>query len=366
MSRWPMFGCYLILTLATLWTIEAASLGGIDRPALQFAAGEGDLHRVLSVADPQEVIKGVREAQADLERRRRAEVPRWKSLTCDDKVGRHCLLFPPYREYRLESDSLRQAREALLGSLAAAGNAMPGDEWVLGQRIRYLLEGGQKRQALELTLDCRVERRWWCSALAGYVLHQMQRYEPADSAFEVARAAMPDAERRRWNDISVFLDDELGKAYREATAEGRDSLERRFWWLADPLYVIAGNDRRTEHYARHVQSTLLAEAESGFGEIDESDLRQIIVRHGLPSNWVTFEAVTSRQGDWLMPKRIFDAPLVAVYYPQRRRFVPHPRFLLDPTSIKPREWELEPEAPRASYDPLHLSFFGRLEHQVAV
>jgi hypothetical protein len=277
-------------------------------------------------------------------------------------VGRHCLSFPDYREVVAETDTLRQAREGLIATLAAAADSLPGDEWILGQRVRYLLEGARPEEAVAVAKGCQVRRRWWCSALAGYAWHVMADFERAGSAFAAALRAMPEAIRRRWTDISVFLDDPLRGRYLESSPQQRDSLERRFWWLADPLHMTPGNDRRTEHFARNVLVHLLDNAESGYPDIAESRLGEIILRHGWPTGWVR----VVQRGD---PRT------TSVYTPPRRRFVPYPHFILDPTGIQSSEWhawdtyQYPPRAtaaPLETYRPRHLSSISRIEHQVAV
>jgi len=58
-------------------------------------------------------------------------------------IGRFCEWHPNPRDYVVpdEGNDIRRARAELLRDLERAGNAVPGDDWIVGQRIRYLVEG---------------------------------------------------------------------------------------------------------------------------------------------------------------------------------------------------------------------------------
>ena len=57
-------------------------------------------------------------------------------------VGRFCEWHPNSQDYVVpdEGNDIRRARAELLRDLEKAGNAVPGDDWIIGQRIRYLVE----------------------------------------------------------------------------------------------------------------------------------------------------------------------------------------------------------------------------------
>jgi hypothetical protein len=184
---------------------------------------------------------------------------------------------------------------------------------------------------------------------------------------------MPVEGRRWWTDIAIFLDGELRRDYESSFGTQRDSLERRFWWLADPLYLTPVNDRRTEHMARNVICWLQSQAPSGHGLGDAETRRQIVLRHGWPLGWVVSGQTRNRRR------------ISAVYAGHRRQFLPRSGFILDPSSILPGEWSIaryhvrtaeespvgerdEPRsaAPFETYAPTYLSSFTILEHQLAV
>lgn len=160
----------------------------------------------------------------------------------------------------------------------------PGDEWIAGQRVRYLVEDGQHEAALSAARACRADA-WWCAALAGFALHAAGDAPAAESAFTAALRSMPRAERCRWNDLSSLLSGELRQRYRQQTCEQRATLEASLWLRAQPLFTRPGNDRRVEHYARHTVARLLEHAQSPFGRGSGDDLRELVVRYGWPIAW---------------------------------------------------------------------------------
>jgi tetratricopeptide (TPR) repeat protein len=295
-------------------------------------------------------------------------------VRCDEQVGQTCLAYVDDVRFTLrEPASVDSARRALLAKLAAASESLPGDEWIKSQRIRYLVEAGRLDRALALARGCGLTTRWWCDALAGYVLHLQEDFQGADSAFAAALRAMPVEGRRWWTDIAIFLDGELRRDYESSFGTQRDSLECRFWWMADPLYLTPFNDRRTEHMARNVIGWLQRQAPSGHGLGDAETRRQIVLRHGWPLGWVVSGQTRNRRR------------ISAVYAGHRRQFLPRPGFILDPSSIVPGEWSIdryhvrmaeespvgerdEPRsaAPFETYAPTYLSSFTILEHQLAV
>lgn len=280
---------------------------------------------------------------------------RSRRYRCDEMIGETCLayVYPSASGFQ-EPMAVDSARRALLQKLALASETLHGDQFILSQRVRYLVEAGRRGEALALARRCGLAAGWWCEALAGYVLHVMEDFEAADSAFGLALHDMPVHGKRWWTDIGTFLDGELRQAYDSSFGFRRDSLERRFWWLADPLYLKTANDRKTEHMARNVICWLQTQSPSGHGLGDGETLRQIVLRHGWPLGWVIGRA--SRNS----------VNVSAVYAGHRRQFLPLSSFVLDPSSIRPGEWSIGSLTPYETYAPTYVSEFHALEHQLAI
>jgi hypothetical protein len=309
------------------------------------------------------VLRSARRAQEAFEATRRYNLPEryggWSGV-CGERIGRICYWYeggddeetPPEEPVRI-----RQARAKLLAALDEALAASPGDEWITGQRVRYLLEDGQPQQAARAAAECRAVR-WWCDALAGLVRHVTGDFVGADSVFAAALAAMPHDERCSWTDISSLLEGTLADRYRELDCAGRSAFEARWWWLAQPLYSQAGNDRRTEHFARRVMVRIHEGRRTTFGLYWENDLRDVLVRYGWPT-WWTREPRAS--------PLLQSEPYVTGHSPSPAfHFAPAAHALDQPERASPEDWTIDGRQARERYAPAYAAAFGALEHQAAV
>jgi hypothetical protein len=149
----------------------------------------------------------------------------------------------------------RIARRLFTG-LDDAQRKLPGDGWVAGQRVFHQIERKDFGKAEAAATSCKAER-WWCAALLGFVAHSAEQYVRADSAFTAALAAMPHADRCTWEDLGDLIDgDDDAGWYKALSCSDRLAVNDTIWWLADPLYIAAGNERRTAHYTRLVYGRL--------------------------------------------------------------------------------------------------------------
>src|SRR5439155_1702442 len=90
------------------------------------------------------LLKAARRAQQTFEATRRANLPvqpAFASDRCDERIGRMCYWYEGGLDTAPEEPPrIREARVRLLATLADASVALPGDEWIAGQRVRYLIE----------------------------------------------------------------------------------------------------------------------------------------------------------------------------------------------------------------------------------
>jgi hypothetical protein len=121
-------------------------------------------------------------------------------------VGRMCWRYQPTLEWRPreESPAVTHAREGLLGELALAARGAPGDDWILGQRVRYLLEVGRLQEARVLAGECGGAPGWWCGALEGLILHLQGRYPKAERAFRGGLRKMEPGDYRLELEVSLM------------------------------------------------------------------------------------------------------------------------------------------------------------------
>jgi hypothetical protein len=317
--------------------------------------------RPQAAPDSVAALKSARRAQAAFEATRRLSLPErpggWSGI-CGQRIGRICYWY----EAGEDNDSappeparIREARARLLTALESAAGAIPGDEWILGQRVRYLLEDSQPGPAARLAEQCRAVA-WWCEAVAGLVRHVTGDFAGADSTFAAALADMPVDERCRWSDLSPLLEGELADRYGRLDCDHRAAFETRWWWLAQPLYSLAGNDRRTEHFARVVMARIQEGRRTPFGYWAD-DLRDVLLRYGWPTWWTR---------DPSAYPMVESEPRITGHDPSPAfHFTPGARALDDPTSAKPEDWSLDTPQARERYAPPYAATFTYLEHQEA-
>jgi hypothetical protein len=210
--------------------------------------------------------------------------PNWYEPPDERKGIDDALIYPE------KVDTARRVRKAVLALLDSAARMLPGDDWVAGQRVRLYVdqkdEAGARRAASQA--QCR-GRYWWCFALLGYVEFNVGRATQASTAFDQARKVMPDSIRCAWDDVGMFFNDSERREYSALPCDKREAMNARVWWLADPLYLERGNERRTEHYARRV----LIELRRGLDADERFDWRdlyqgpaltEMVLRYGWPTH----------------------------------------------------------------------------------
>lgn len=185
----------------------------------------------------------------------------------------------------VEAEELREELLFLLDSIQAL---VPGDDWLLGQRVWYLSEARRWEEALEVARSCGTAEPWWCAALEGFSLHGLERYVEADRAFSIAIDRMDNEQALRWRVPRWVMDDDGQNALKEAatsSSEALDNLLERLWLLADPLYLVEGNDRKTSHYARWTVAKIREEAKNPYRISWGNDLDELTIRHGWELGW---------------------------------------------------------------------------------
>ena len=200
-------------------------------------------------------------------------------------VGRFCEWHANLDHYAIpdEGKNIRRARAELLQELEKLSAALPGDDWIAGQRIRYLMEAHDS-SLVSVARSCKATE-WWCDALLGMALHVSGDYVGADSAYTLALNAMPTRRRCHWIDVSPLMDDDIRKPYKKMTCGEREAIDTRIWWVADPLFMVPGTERRTEHFSRVLHTDLEEKAANTYGETWGGDLAELILRFGWAEKW---------------------------------------------------------------------------------
>jgi hypothetical protein len=312
-----------------------------------------------AIADSGEIAQRARGRQAQFESRRRHLLPRFYSGTADHCtiVGRFCEWHPDLRGYTIpdEGDDIRHLRAELLRDLEKAGNAVPGDDWIVGQRIRYLVEGHDS-SAISVARSCRATK-WWCDALLGLAFHVNGNFAAADSTFSVALDEMPSPTRCHWLNLSPLLDDDIRGTYRRMSCGQREAANARIWWVADPLYITPGNERRTEHFSRVLHTALQQDAANTYGVNWRGDLAELELRFGWAEKWTQEPPTSMYLGAQIAVSGHEPEPGFHFFLTQRP-----PDSL---AQIVDSLFEIKQFPPREQYAPPYARSFTSLDAQVA-
>lgn len=349
--------------LLGLILLPAGALRAQDTVSTAVSTGVAD----RSVEDPRTVAQ---RAQADFERLRRlnlapyrGRVPRGRS--CPEPVGMNWCYWYDSTPAQIPPDApkVTDARNRLLVLLDSLGALQPGDNWISGQRVRYLIEVGRPADALAVAKDCRAYG-WWCDALAGLSQHEMGRYADAEASFEKVLAAMALRERCSWKDLTPYLDDDTRRQYIRngcGTPE-RDAFEARAWWFSRTRYGLPGNDSRTEHFSRLTYVEIMRDAATAYSRgFDEAE-REMLVRFGWTRRWATDgEGPIPPGGD-----RSMGINVIGMEATPAHRFIPPNEVLTSPASSDSTDWALQLPPVVARYHPAYASRLLMLEHQQAL
>ncbi len=350
------------ILLALFITVPAASPAqGSPPPAGSppgAAAAAGDSNSAEPL-DPREV--GQR-AQARFETFRRANLTPYRgrvSRECQERVGRFCYWYDeespaPEPERRV----VTEARLQLITTLDSLTRTLPTDEWLNGQRLRYLDEAGRGGDALTAATECQAYG-WWCVALRGFALHQLGRYAEAELRWDSTLTAMAEPMRCLWSDISLYLDDDARRQYSRnacGTPE-RTRFTARTWWLARTRYGMRGNDSRSEHFARMVYAEFLRAAPSAYMFGFDEDERELLLRFGWARDWSRGPELAGPMGGGSTMNIVGHDPTPAY------RYIPPQYVLTSPLTSDSTDWAVQLPPVVARYQPPYAKRVLMLEHQ---
>ena len=338
----------LIWSLAPAMMVSGAPSTLVAAPAFPVLQAQT---KEPSPPDSTRVRSQVEDAQQRFERIRRGLMPYVRAggtRPCEERIGRFCLWHGGEDDWEPVPDpsDLVEARDDLLATMADAANHIPADEWILGQRIRYLGEAGRWEDAARLARACGGAASSWCSVLEGFALHGMGRYEIALERFRRGLESMDPEEARKWRDPSMLLDGKGSDVFENAADQDEwEDVRARVWTLADPLYVVAGNDRESEHYARWTFSKMGDGARNAWGMRWGDDLEEIALRYGWDRGWERVRPEFGAGGG--VPS------VIGHQLPDGKEFTPPGRVLEGPSTTMPGAWIPEEKRPRSTHVPAY-------------
>lgn len=309
------------------------------------------------------MIERVRAVQASYERVARRLAPAifatGASGRCDERVGRFCLRHDPDESgpRRPERPVIANARAAVIDTLRRAFARFPGDRRIAGPLIQYLVQDGRADEAASAAGAFAVFSPDTLEAvlLRAFALHAAGRDSLAEPLFDAALRRMDARQRRHAEDVAVLLDPAERERYRALDDLGRRAYEALLWRLADPLYLTAANERRTEHFARRVWIRLLERRPSTAGVTAwGDDLAELTLRYGVPS-----------QRARLVGRAMEDRGMVEWWDSTQLGFLPPAAGVEGVPSWRAGgDWWPDRPAARSQYSPATLRRLTRLEHRV--
>ena len=310
--------------------------------------------------DSVHVVRRVADAQRSFEAFRRNRLPISPTVhdQCDVRVGRYCYWRgdDDGEQPAAEPSSVQERRDELIRSLDSASQVLPGDAWLAGQLVRYLVEAGRPNDALHFaSAGCQAGSSW-CQALAGYAAHTGGRFEVADSVFALALAAMDSAKRCEWFDISELLADDLARRFESLDCPARERFARQLFWMGAPLYSVSETDLLTEHLARLTRARIAEHSAAPDGEAWADDVRALVVRYGWP-RWYSRTPPapgSQRQASYTG----HDAGLPYFFLPSTRAFD-------HPGNTTADDWKLDDPRARTGYAPAFARSIHDMPSQIA-
>ena len=358
----------VILALGVPLTGTAVTLAqGSEGPAPLGAGSVPSFDRgsdePLAQPDSAAILERLRERQAGFESFRESRIPprtRTGAFRCDVRIGRICHWFGGADETDFPPEPVEtgMARQELLGELSAGFSQVP-HPWILGQLVQYLIEDGRPSAAARVAETCGLADPWWCHALQGYALHVQWDFPAAEAAFARAKEGLPATEEVRWATPRFILSSESRRTFEAGSREERQRLWDRLWRFSNPLFLVEGNDRLTEHYTRLVLAMIREEAGHPFQLAWEEDLEESLIRYGREIGWSRTQrpTMTSGLGD---PRT-----MVGHHHPGSRGYLFPEEFLVSPADVPPEAWITAPREARTWYAAPYAPDFRGLETQVA-
>lgn len=315
-------------------------------------------------ADSAGLLKEAEHQQTRFESYRESRLPpsyNTEVAMCDELVGRLCFRhetgYDPLPQEPLE---IGMARRELLQTLGQIGQRIPGDNWVLGQRVFYMGESGQWGRAQQLAKRCNGAELWWCKALVATTEHAMGQFVEAQATFEEAMKLMPPEVLSFWLEPGYLLDGDGRELYEQTAEADWSALHARMWKFADPLYLVDGNDRLTADYARRTIALIREKAANPFGMEWEDDLTQLVLRYGQEVAWERM-----RPPPQMGLRATDDRYVVGRHESGGTDYVPPGRVIKEPSETKDGDWRLEHERPRSAYKAPYMANVQPFEAQTA-
>lgn len=185
----------------------------------------------------------------------------------------------------------------------------PESGFLTGQAVFGLVRFGRPLDAMTVAQKCLVANGW-CDALEGYVLWSADQLREAEEHFTTFLDSAPDSVVCQLADATWLLGSwswletrwsisgpEAREPWAERPCQERLAVSDTIWWLADPLYIVDGNDRKIEHLDRSLKA-------AWYGDLHDGTVAQAWTGDYFDARW----ANVVRRGPWDSYKVELDVP----------------------------------------------------------
>lgn len=243
----------------------------------------------------------------------------------------------------------RALRDTLLRQLGEAAARYPGDRWIAGQRVRFLVDNLNFAEALRVAASCGADA--WCAALEGLAHAYAGDVIRAERAFvrSASRTSAPAGAACADTSARPLLPQSVRLRLLDQPCDEWAVTAGRMWWLSQPLWQRPGNVRFVEHYARRTMLALRTVTEEderyNWRKTAAGDaLQEVVMRFGWPTHtwWGGWE-VDNFLADYASRLRNqAESPYtVKEYAPDRVTLIPDFRAIESPYDAHDEHWQWE-------------------------
>jgi GWxTD domain-containing protein len=184
-----------------------------------------------------------------------------------------------------EDEDFADSAEYVLKRLAAANpQALAGLSKLGGiEAVRLKIDSARTHLNAVLKID---SAHVAANLAMGYVCYQSKDFGGAASSFDRALARMDSTQSAGYRSIEYLIPPTSIRFYRKMTAHERDSLERKYWSMADLDPTTSLNERQVEHCARVWEANLSYSDPKNERVGWRTDMGETLIRLGRPDEKV--------------------------------------------------------------------------------
>jgi len=183
-----------------------------------------------------------------------------------------------------EGDRADSAEQVLIRLIINNPKAAAGLSKLGGvEAVRGKIESAREHIKAALTIDSNAVE---ANLVAGYINSQVKDFADAERSFARALALMDSMETAGYRSIEYLIPPTSIRHYKKMSSREKDSLERKFWSMADLDPTTRPNERWVEHCARVWEANLYYSDPKNERIGWKTDMGETLIRLGRPDEKV--------------------------------------------------------------------------------